>query len=136
MTRTELMIYAKQEYDKALARHTYKEYSCLNQCQACYVDTGTAVILKSYDTIVAIFNKQVGSLYVFNYYSATTVRHICKFASMLEWDRIVYLYKRSDSVIEKFYNAYGQVKERKIGKNYWDTLLDCDFTVYVTNRWD
>lgn len=137
MTRTELMIYAQQTYDKALATHKYNRHERLNTCQAHYVDVGNSVILKSYNTIVAIFNKVVGSLYVFDYYSATTQQHISKFAKMLDWDRISYLYKRSDSVIEKRYNFLdGTYDYLKPFKKSWENLVKYDFSMVITNRWD
>lgn len=48
MTRTELMIYAQQTYDKALTTHKFNRYERLYTCQAHYVDVGNSVILKSY----------------------------------------------------------------------------------------
>lgn len=136
MTRTELMIYAQQEYDKAICNHSYKEYSRLNQCQAHYVDTGKAVILRSYNTIVAIFSKEVGSLYVFDYYSPTTVQHISKFAKMLSWDRIVYLYKRSDNTIEKNIGPNHVIKKYKVSGIARYNLDKTDYSLEITNRWD
>lgn len=135
MTRTQLMIYAQQEYDKALSKHTYKEYARLNKSQAYYVDTGIAIILKSYDTIVAILNKQNGSLYVLNYYSATTAQHIYKFANMLFWDRIVYLYYRRDRIAERYVDEDKRIKDFKISKALWDNLIQNDFSMSITNRW-
>lgn len=136
MTRTQLMIYAQQEYDKALSKHTYKEYARLNKSQAYYVDTGIAIILKSYDTIVAILNKRNGSLYVLNYYSATTAQHIYKFANMLFWDRIVYLYYRRDRIAERYVDEDKRIKDFKISKALWDNLIQNDFSMSITNRWD
>lgn len=137
MTRNELKIYAQQTYDKALSTHKFNRYERLNTCQAHYLDVGNSVILKSYDTIVAIFNKTVGSLYVFDYYSATTQQHISKFAKMLDWDRISYLYKRSDSVIEKRYNCLdGTYDYLKPFKKSWENLVKYDFSMVITNRWD
>lgn len=136
MTRNELKIYAKQTYDKALSTHKFNRYERLNTCQAHYLDVGNSVILKSYNTIVAIFNKTVGSLYVFDYYSATTQQHISKFANMLDWDRIVYLYKRSDGILEKRVNSLGRVEGFKPPKFAWEALVKYDFSMEITNRWD
>lgn len=73
----------------------------LNYCQAWYAkDVYGAVLLKSYDTIVAIYNPSVGTLYVFDYYSATTTSHIWKFARKSGAARITWLYRRHDNVIE------------------------------------
>lgn len=135
MTRTELMIYARQEYDKAIANHTYKVYSQLNYCQAQYVDTGSSVILKSYNTIVAIYNKYVGTLYVFDYFSNTSQKHISKFAELLAWDRITYLYMRSDKVLEK--SRYcNKTDTYKPITGEWTNLFKHDFSMVITNRWE
>lgn len=126
MTRTELMIYAQHKYDMALSKHKFNTYERLKTCQAHYVDVGNSVILKSYNDIVAIFNKRVGALYVFNYYSATTVQHIYKFADLLDWDRIVFLYKRSDNVLE-LTKDYMQNRTMKPSKEEWQNLYRYDF---------
>lgn len=136
MTRNELKIYAQQTYDKALSTHKFNKYERLNTCQAHYVDVGNSVILKSYSDIVAIFNKTVGTLYVFTYYSVTTAQHIAKFANMLEWDRIAYLYKRSDGVLEKSRDVLGSIRYFKPSKNEWSNLYDYDFSMEITSLWD
>lgn len=114
------MIYAQHKYDMTLSKHTFNTYERLKTCQAHYVDVGNTVILKSYDSIVAIFNKRVGTFYVFNYYRATTVQHINKFADMLNWDRTTYLYKRSDRVLELRRNFLGWcIDHYKPSKEEW-----------------
>lgn len=136
MTRIELMIYAQHKYDMALSKHTFNTYERLKTCQAHYVDVDNSVILKSYDTIVAIFNKRVGTLYVFNYYSATTVQHINKFADMLNWDRITYLYKRTDGVLEKRRNYLDwSIDYLKPFKKEWENLVKYDFSMAITYKW-
>lgn len=135
MTRTELMIYAQQLYDSSLAKNNFKRYERLNRCQARILETESVVILKSYSTIVAIYNKRVGSIYVFNYYSATTVQHIYKFADLLDWDRIVFLYKRSDNVLE-LTKDYMQNRTMKPSKEEWENLYRYDFSMEITSKWD
>ena len=136
MTKTELKIYAQQTYYKAVSTHKFNRYERLNTCQAHYLDVDNSVILKSYNTIVAIFNKNVGTLYVFDYYSATTQQHICKFAKMLDWDRITYLYERSDGVLEKTLSYASEVLNFKPTKEEWKNLHDYDFSTEITTRWD
>ena len=137
MTKTELKVYAQQTYDKAIANHRFVRYERLNTCQAHYVEVGNAVILKSYNTIVAIYNKTVGTLYVFDYYSATTVQHINKFARLLEWDRITYLYKRSDGILEISTGRH-RCDEAffKPSKVEWENLYRFDFSMEITSKWD
>lgn len=136
MTRNELKIYAQQTYDKALSTHTFNRYERLNTCQAHYVDVGNSVILKSHNDIVAIFNKNVGTLYVFTHYSVSTDNHIAWFADMLEWDRITYLYKRFDGVLEKSRDALGGIRCFKPSKNEWQKLYDYNFSMEITSLWD
>lgn len=136
MTRRELMIYAQQTNDKALSAHKFNRYERLNTCQAHYVDVGNSVILKSYNTVVAIFNKCVGTLYVFDYYSATTQQHISKFANMLDLDRITYLYMRSDGILEKKRYCLGNSGRFKPSKEAWKSLYEHDFSMEITTRWD
>lgn len=135
MTRNELKIYAEQMYWKGICNLTYKDFGQLNKCQAQYLDTGSAVILRSYSNIVAIFNKEVGSLYVFDYYSLNTARHIYKFADMLDWDRIVYLYKRNDNVLE-ISRHYKDVSTWEVENRVWENLIKNDFSMEITNRWE
>lgn len=136
MTKTELKNYAQQTYDKAVSTHKFNRYERLNTCQAHYLDVGNSVILTSHSTIVAIFNKTVGTLYVLDYYSATTQQHISKFAKTLDWDRITYLYKRSDNVLEKGIDPKGRVVGFKYPKSSWEILYKFDFSMEITNRWD
>lgn len=136
MTRMELMIYAEHKYDMALSKHTFITYERLNSCQAHYVDLGSSVILKSYDTIVAIYHRKTGSLYVFNYYSATTSQHISKLAKKLRVFRIVYLYERSDGVIEKMMPGSSDELKYKPTKQEWKNLHDFDFSMEITSKWD
>lgn len=136
MTRTELMIYAQQTYDKAILNHKFIRYERLNACQAHYVDTGISVILKSYDTVVAIYNRIIGTLYVFDRYSATTAQHINKFARLFNWDRITYLYKRSDGILEISTSRHICGKAFKPSKDEWENLYKFDFSMEITSRWD
>ena len=57
-------------------------------------------LIRSYDTIVGIYNRRTGTLFAFDYYSATTVKHIYKAAKILNPMRITWLYQRSDGIIE------------------------------------
>lgn len=83
-----------------------------------------------------MFNKTVGTLYVFDYYSSTTQQHIRKFSEMLEWDRIIYLYKRSDGVLEKMRYYLGSNGYFKPYKHEWVILYDHDFSMEITTKWD
>lgn len=136
MTRTELMVYAQQTYDTAISNHRFIRFERLNKCKAHYVDCGTAVILKSYDTVVAIYHRRTGTLYVFDRYSTTTVQHVSKFIKMLKVYRITYLYERSDGVLEIVLPYTQEVVWFKPTKQEWKNLQDYDFSMEITNRWD
>lgn len=61
-----------------------------------YTATLPVYVLRSYLTNVAFIRKSTGTLYVFDYYSATTAQHIAKFAKDYGAKDVYYLYKRSD----------------------------------------
>ena len=100
----------------------------LKSCQAC-VKTGFVTLptgditgcymLQSYCTDVACIIPNTKTMYVFNYYSATTYRHVEKFFKEYCAERIWYLYKRSDHTgyIDYKYNVrevYSRTKDRII----------------------
>ena len=102
MTKTELF--------EQCEKHFYDSHiKPLNRCQADYTDIvifddSTAwIILRSYSTIVAAYSCASGTVYVRDYYSATTVQHVTKFMQKISTDyditRVAYLYKRSDNIV-------------------------------------
>ena len=106
MTKTELF--------EQCEKHYYDSYiKPLNRCQAeytdiVYFDDSTAwIILRSYSTIVAAYSCGSESVYVRDYYSATTVQHVTKFMRKISTNfdiaRVAYLYKRSDNIVVKYY---------------------------------
>lgn len=106
MTKTELFEQCEKHYYDS---HTKP----LNRCQAeytdiVYFDDSTAwIILRSYSTIVAAYSCASGTVYVRDYYSATTVQHVTKFMQKISTDFyiicVVYLYKRSDDIVVRYY---------------------------------
>ena len=66
-------------------------------------DNSDFVILRSYSTIVAAFQRSTGILWVFGFYSNTTAQHIAKFRNWIRYEyrtgwnhpRIVHLYNDS-----------------------------------------
>lgn len=107
----------------------------LNYCKAWYLFTGGGEVafLKSYDTIVAVYNRRVGTLYVFEHYSHTTTQHVWKFARMLDVARITWLYRRSDNVVETHYGI-PLPKTRLTVKQARD-LENNDYRGYITSKW-
>lgn len=79
MTKTELFKEAEQICTNGVQMFR------IGRCQAWYTKTCEAnnghrwIILRSYNTIVAIYDRDCACLFVRDYYSATTVQHIHKF---------------------------------------------------------
>ena len=126
MTRTELI--------KMTNNATQIKETRLANCSAYIVlaelENGRAVdILKSYRTLVAIFSRRTGTLYVFDYYSATTYQHIYKFAKVMSADRITWLYERSDSVVTTNINY----KDFKATKQERKNLKETDYSIEIEN---
>lgn len=71
-------------------------------CQAEYAETADIIVLMSYTTICAIYDKHRGALYVCGYYSPTTQQQIAKFINnvlrMYDFKMCVYSYLKSNNV--------------------------------------
>ena len=127
MKRTELIEVASKLYNNAMSLETQ-----LNYCTAWYktvtTKNGSYEILKSYSTIVALCSYRTGTLYVFDYYSATTSQHISKFIKYIAPSRIVYLYDRSDRVLEYNRITHEHWKTTKIVRRQIKAL---DYDTYI-----
>lgn len=127
MKRSELIETSNEMYNGSMS-HEYR----LNSCTAWYkrVTKGnySYTILKSYNTIVALYSSRTGNLYVYNYYSATTSQHISKFIRNICPSRVMYLYERSDKVIEVDYVTGKVTRSNKIIRK---NLEDCDYTIEI-----
>ena len=79
MTKTELFKEAQQIHDNQWKFHR------IGRCQAWYTNSCEAnnghrwIILRSYSTIVAVYDHAIDCLFVRDYYSQTTTQHIHKF---------------------------------------------------------
>ena len=60
----------------------------LYYCKAWIIkpDFSDFLILQSYSTIVAAYQFSTGILWVFDYYSATTVQHVAKFCNWIRYE--------------------------------------------------
>lgn len=130
------------EYANICAMNVYWEGHAtrLNYCQAWYAkDAYGSVLLKSYDTIVGIYHPASGSLYVFDYYSATTNKHVWKFAQKIGAARIVWLYRRSDNIIETKRGADGRYHymgaDWKLNTREARELEANDYRGCITSKW-
>lgn len=107
----------------------------VNHCQAWSdewtINNNHVTILRSYNTNVGIYIHSIGTLYVFDYYSRTTIQHIYKFANNKQVNRITWLYQRSDNIIElglwKYANTY------KLTNKQFKQLEQEDYRTYIYN---
>lgn len=90
----------------------------LYNCKAWIVmpDNSDFIILKSYSTIVAAFQRTTGILWVFDFYSHTTASHIAKFQN---WIRYEFQTGWSYPVTVRLYND-SKTGKRAAQKNHND----------------
>lgn len=130
MNRTQLIDYTANWVVNRKAT-LYKEQVNYCQCWLLKRDFNTVTVVQSYSTYVAIFSHETGTLYVFDKYSNTTCQHIHKVAKMLNADRIVWLYRRRDNLIElDCHTGEGW----KLTNADWNKVLECDFSSYIENK--
>ena len=80
-TTNEWAKYIKENYDmlcELYHKNSYDE-NRINKCQAWYVTYSNIKIVKSYQTIVAVYVEDVDTLFSIGRFSATTYQHIRKF---------------------------------------------------------
>ena len=82
-TRKELSEYVISEYNRAVKGQCEQLYYC--KAWVYMPDNSDFIILRSYSTIVAAFQRTTGILWVFGYYSATTAQHIAKFRNYIRY---------------------------------------------------
>ena len=58
----------------------YLNWKKFRNCSACIADNGDNIVLLSYRTIVALFDKESKTVFARGRYSATTYQHVSKFA--------------------------------------------------------
>lgn len=89
-------------------------------------------LIRSYATIVAIFSRRTGSLYCFNTFSNTTIKHLYKAAKLLKASRLVWLCERNDRAIETYIDGRNPFKGKK-----WeiDNLIKFDWSMEIENKW-
>ena len=94
------------------------QFEQLYNCKAWIVnrDNSDFIILQSYSTIVAAFQRSTGILWVFDFYSNTTASHIAKFRN---WLRYVYQTGCNYPIIVRLYND-SRTGKRAARKNIED----------------
>lgn len=113
-TRKELMEAVISDYNRAVKGQRKQLYSCkawiLMPCNSDFI------ILQSYSTIVAVFQRTTGVLWVFDFYSHTTASHIAKFRN---WIRYEFQTGWNCPVIVRLYND-SRTSKRAARKNIED----------------
>lgn len=100
-TRKELSDAVITEYYRAVKCQVEQLYNC--KAWVYMPDNSDFIILRSYSTVVAAFQRTTGILWVFDFYSNTTAQHIAKFRNWIRyefqtgwnWPKIVRLYNDS-----------------------------------------
>lgn len=113
-TRKELEDAVIVEYNRAVKGQCKQLYSC--KAWIFTPDNSDFIILQSYTTIAAAFQRTTGILWVFGFYSNTTLQHIAKF-----WNWIRYEYQTgwNHPVIVRLYND-SRTGKRAARKNIED----------------
>lgn len=83
-TRQELADAVIKEYNRTVKGQVEQLYYC--KAWVFMPDNSDFLILQSYSTIVAAFQRTTGILWVFDFYSNTTVQHITKFKNWLRYE--------------------------------------------------
>ena len=86
-------------------------------------DNSDFIILQSYSTIVAAYQRTTGILWVFDYYSATTAQHVAKFRN---WVRYKYNTGWNYPCVLRLYN------DSRTGKRAARKNLDDDFASVIS----
>ena len=84
ITRKEIADAVLNEYDHALGSRIQQLYNC--KAWIFMYDYSDFIILQSYTTIVAAFQRSTGILWVFGFYSNTTAQHVAKFRNWIRYE--------------------------------------------------
>lgn len=121
MNRTEL-IEKVRDYASKFHDHDWKK---LYKCSAEYLDTPHMIILKSYWTITAVYDKKDLTVYSFNSYSATSNQHLRKFCKKVGAEYLRKLYKDSTKCLEEDLVEYKYSCHPN--SSAWKTIISQDF---------
>lgn len=108
------------EYNRTVKGQVEQLYNC--KAWVFMPDNSDFLILQSYSTIVAAYQFSTGILWVFDFYSNTTVQHIAKFQN---WIRYKYNTGWNYPVTVRLYN------DSKTGKRAGRKNLDDDFASVI-----
>lgn len=119
-TRKELADAVIDAYNKNPTGLTERLYFC--KAWIINPDNSDFIILQSYSTIVAAFQRTTGILWVFDFYSNTTASHIAKFRN---WIRYEFKTSWSYPVTVRLYN------DSRTGKRAARKNLEDDFASVI-----
>lgn len=119
-TRKELVDAVIDGYNKNLMGLSERLYFC--KAWIINPDNSDFIILQSYSTIVAAFQRTTGILWVFDFYSNTTASHIAKFRN---WIRYEFQTSWSYPVTVRLYN------DSRTGKRAARKNLEDDFASVI-----
>lgn len=120
-TKRELTDVVISEYHRAIKGQIEQLYSC--KAWIFMPDNSEFIILQSYTTIVAAYQRTTKILWVFDYYSNTTVQHVSKFQN---WVRYEYRTGCNYPRVVRLYND-SRTSKRAARKN-----LDDDFASVIS----
>lgn len=83
-TRQELADAVIKEYNRAVKSQVEQLYYC--KAWIFTPDNSDFIILQSYTTIVAAFQRTTGILWVFGFYSNTSSQHVAKFMNWIRYE--------------------------------------------------
>lgn len=130
MTRTELIKYAKHIVGGVKPT---SETKLTPTAKLIHYDTENVDILISYVSLVAIFSRRTGTLYCFDTYSNTTIKHLYKAARLLRVSRMTWLCKRNDHAIETYVDERTPFKVEGWGL---DNLIKHDWSMEIETKWN
>lgn len=89
-------------------------------------------LIRSYATIVAIFSRRTGTLYCFDTFSNTTIKHLYKAAKILKASRLTWLCVRRDRIIETYIDGRSPFRVQR-----WiiNNLVAFDWSMEIENKW-
>lgn len=119
-TRQELADAVIKEYNRAVKGQCKQLYSC--KAWIFIPDNSDFLILQSYSTIVAAFQRSTGFLWVFDYYSHTTSSHIAKFRNWIRLNIVL------DGIGLKIVTLYN---DSRTGKRAAQKNLNDDFASVI-----
>lgn len=120
-TRKELTEIVINECNRAVKGQFEQLYNC--KAWIFTPDNSDFIILESYSTIVAAYQRMTGILWVFGFYSNTTAQHIAKFRN---WIRYAYQTGWNYPIIVRLYN------DSRTGKRAAKKNIDDDFASVIS----